>query len=84
MAMGSGCQLDGNADSVKSSARPNNKWFINTRLMSSELRQQEAGTISSNPRTRTATPPIAADDASFVLVEADGLSGSARTCSGAC
>ena len=41
MAMGSWCKLDGNADSLKSSARPNNTWFINTRLMSSELRQQE-------------------------------------------
>ena len=43
MAMGDGCQPESNSDLLKSSARPNNTWFINTRLMSSELRLQVRG-----------------------------------------
>jgi hypothetical protein len=39
--MGGGCQPDGSSDSLKSAARQNNTWFINTRPMSSELRRQE-------------------------------------------
>jgi hypothetical protein len=36
-----GVSLTGRSDSLKSSARQNNARFINTRIMSSELRQQE-------------------------------------------
>src|ERR1700722_1477186 len=49
MATGGGCQPDGNSDSVKSSARPNNTLFINTRLMSYELRQWERAVRPREP-----------------------------------
>ena len=67
MATGGGCQPDGNSDSLKSSARPNNTWFINTRLMSSEPRQWERAVRPREPE-HSHLLPVWSGLASIVLI----------------